>query len=237
MNKVNSSEKRKHPLPIRIPWGPVIGFLGVAFGAAVWALQTIQPTPEEDPNWVSLAQVEALEAKLEKREQDLARAQQQHKQARDRLSMVQKSQAQMAARLKNTIPLDELPAVVRGANAQSTVAKIQRLLQDQQSGGQENVNALLQVLGHLLESGTIDTKSPANNAGTQTLYRAVQTVLRSIGTYQGQVTGKQTDTYQALTQFQRSRKLKVDGKMGMKTFEAIAKQFQTSLRPSAKRGG
>ena len=236
MSKVVTNERKRYPSAIRIPWGGVIGFLGIVFGLGMWALQSLQPSPGEDPNWVPLTEVQTLQTKLSQTTQELTRAQQQNKETQKKLALLQQSHTQLATRLQRTLSLDQVPVPLRGANAQLTAANLQRFWREQQSMNRDSVVALLQVLAHILETGVINTTRPADDANTQTLYRAVQMLLRSVGTYQGQVTGNQEDTYQAVADFQRSRKLKVDGKMGMKTFEAIAERFQSTLRTPPREG-
>jgi hypothetical protein len=189
----------------------------------------VHPSPEEDPNWIPLVEMQALEAKLAQAEQKHQALQQAYQQNQERLRMVQASQTRLAAEIKQSLALDQLPADLRASNPQLTVLNIQRLWENQQTFSPQTVEALLELLVQIIDTGIINTTRPADDTSTQNLYRAVQVVLRSIDIYQGEVTGDQKATFEALTEFQRSSKLKVDGKMGMKTFGALAEQFKTHI--------
>ncbi len=229
MNENGSPEFRKQSAATRLPWGSLMGVIGVAFGLAVWAMGALQPTPEEDPNWIPLADVQDLQAQMEQADREQRLLQQQYRQCQERLRMVQQSQTELSTQIKDSLALDQIPSGLRADNPQLTAIKIERLWQDQISFSPQTVDALLQCLVQIIETGIINTTRPADDTNTQELYRAVQLVLRSINIYQGEVTGDQKTTFEALTTFQRGSKLKVDGKMGMKTFGAIAEQFQHNV--------
>lgn len=235
MNENSSPEFRKQSAATRLPWGSLMGVVGIAFGLAVWAMGALQPTPEEDPNWIPLAEVQSLHAQLEQADREQRQLQQQYRQCQERLRMVQQSQTKLSAQIKDSLALDEIPTGLRADNPQLTAVKIERLWQDQISFSPQTVDALLQLLVQIIDTGIINTTRPADDTSTQEMYRAVQLVLRSINIYQGEVTGDQKATFEALTTFQRGSKLKVDGKMGMKTFGAIAEQFQDNV--TAKKPG
>ena len=198
MNENSSPPYRKQGVLARVPWGLIFGVAGVACAIVLWTIGGVHPSPEEDPNWIPLVEMQALEAKLAQAEQKHQALQQAYQQNQERLRMVQASQTRLAAEIKQSLALDQLPADLRASNPQLTVLNI-------------------------------NTTRPADDTSTQNLYRAVQVVLRSIDIYQGEVTGDQKATFEALTEFQRSSKLKVDGKMGMKTFGALAEQFKTHI--------
>jgi len=229
MNENSSPPYRKQGMLARVPWGLIFGVAGVAFGIALWTMGAVQPSPEEDPNWIPLVEMQALEAELAQAEQKHQTLQQAYQQSQDRLRMVQASQTKLAAEIKQSLALDQLPTDLRASNPQLAVLKIQRLWEDQQTFSPQTVDALLQLLVQIIDTGIINTTRPADDTRTQDLYCAVQVVLRSINIYQGEVTGDQKATSEALTAFQRSSKLKVDGKMGMKTFGALAEQFKINI--------
>jgi hypothetical protein len=229
MNDNRSLENQNLPRTRRLPWGGILGVLGIAFGAAVWTMGALQPTPEEDPNWVPLTAHQNLQAQLDQAVLQQQQTEQQYRQCQQRLALVQKSQTELSAQLRDTLALDQIPAELRAASPPLTAVNIQRLWKDQQTFSPRTVNALLQCLVQIIDTGIINTTRPADDADTQELYRAVQLVLRSVDIYQGEVTGDQKTTFEALTNFQRRSKLKVDGKMGMKTFGALAEKFQNNI--------
>ncbi|MFC1765358.1 peptidoglycan-binding protein [Planctomycetota bacterium] len=228
MKKVNPMDALGNSNTRHWPWGLVTGMAGVAFGLAVWFLQG--PNPADDPNWVALAEVEELQAQLTQQENLLKQLQQRYQEETSRVGALQSQVTALVSRLEQAIVVDQLPVALQATEADEALSKIDQLCAQSQNSSPESVMALLGILAHIQNNGVINTNLAADNPDKVQLYQHIQQVLKTLGMYTGPITGEQVSTAQSLKDFQKAQQLEVDGKMGMKTFEALAQRFQTTLQ-------
>ncbi len=83
------------------------------------------------------------------------------------------------------------------------------------------------MLVDIQKNSVINTALDAESATRKTLYRQIQTIPREINAYDGPTGSDKASTLAAVKDYQAKNKLKVDGKIGIKTFMTMVKAFQT----------
>ena len=78
----------------------------------------------------------------------------------------------------------------------------------------------------LYRVGIINTKRPVDNDNIRDINKHIQICLSAIGGYNGHCDGEQLSTYNAVIEFQSKNKLKVDGIIGKKTWNAIKAVYE-----------
>ena len=140
---------------------------------------------------------------------------------------LERDNIQLKQKVSRLLPLEKLPAQVRGATPSQCLGKIKRLCDVIQQVNQDNVSALLAVLVEIQKNGVINTALDAKTPARQTLYRQIQTILNQIDAYNGPIRSDKTSTLAAVKAYQTQSKLKVDGKIGIQTFMTMVHAFQT----------
>ncbi len=220
------AKKKRKPSLVKTPIGAVITLLlieAIAYGA--WSY--LGPKAEET---VSLE----LHTQLQDQLQNQLTAEQSAVQdLRDKLKSndtryqtLQKTNKKLTREVDVAIRLDKLPKQVKGKNSAEVIKKITTLCKESQDVNRINVGALLTVLREIQQQGVINASLEAQEEPRQSLYEKIQVVLHAIDSYPGPITSTQDETLQAVKDFQAQNGLKVDGKIGLKTFMRIAEQFE-----------
>ena len=222
-------DKTNTPKQWRTYLGTVIIVLileGLLFGA--WVM--IGP---ESPQTVLLKEQQrhsgvlqkALEEEKKKTREAKQQAQSQIKLKEARYQNLQKKHDDLNREFALAIRTDRLPRQMQGNTGQQTLKNIETVYQEHSRVNPTNVAALLAVLVEIQQHGTINTALDAKQSSRQSLYKQVQVLLQAIGSYSGPITGAQTDTLMAVKAFQTKNQLKVDGKIGLKTYMGMARLF------------
>ncbi len=118
------------------------------------------------------------------------------------------------------IPIDLLPKGLQGSR-EEVLLRITTLWQGREEQRDSIWQCCYTISMEIALHGSIDTKVPGNDVHTKEAYRAIQIFLNVIGYYDGQLDGDQGRTKTALDRFQNENGLRVDSKLGRKTFRAM----------------
>ncbi len=199
---------------------------GILFGA--WAM-----TRPEPPHWILLEEHQSLKVTFQEEieeEKKKTREAKQQTQTQIRLkearyANLQRKHEDLSKELALAIRTDRLPRQVQASTGPQTLKNIETVCQEHARVNPTNVAALLAVLAEIQQHGTINTALDAKQSSRQFLYKQIQVLLQAIGSYSGDITGAQTNTLMAVKAFQTENQLKVDGKVGLKTYMGMAKRF------------
>jgi len=234
-DKANTSKQwRTHLRTVTI----VLTLEGILFGA--WAM--IGP---ESPETVLLKEQQrlsgtlqkALEEEKKKTREAKQQAQSQIKLKEARYQNLQRKHNDLNREFAQAVRTDRLPRQMQGNTGQETLKNIETVYQEHSRVNPTNVAALLAVLVEIQQHGIINTALDAKQSSRQTLYKQVQVLLHAIGSYSGPITGTQSNTLMAVKAFQTKNQLKVDGKIGLKTYMGMARLFaRERLDPDGPKG-
>lgn len=197
----------------------VLALEGIAVG--IW----IKARPEP-PKTVLMQDFNDLQADFTSTQAKLKASLQQYNQIQARCTSLQRQNAGLSQRLSQLISPETLPPQVRSQSNDNALAKIQALCQARQQLNSRNVGALLSVFQELQSKGVINTGLAAPDEKRQALYTQIQILLQAIKVLDGPINGQGPDTLRAVKRFQAQRQLKVDGKIGMKTFSQVVAKFK-----------
>lgn len=199
---------------------------GLLFG--VWAMTRPEPPqtalPKELQKRSGVLQRELEEEKKKTREAK-QHAQSQIRLKEARYANLKRKLEDLNGELALAIPTIRLPIRVQAQTSQQTLKNIETVCREHARVNPTNVAALVAVLVEIQQHGTINTALDAKQSPRQFLYKQIQVLLQAIGSYSGDITGAQTNTLMAVKAFQTENQLKVDGKVGLKTYMGMAKRF------------
>lgn len=199
----------------------ILAIEGIAIG--VWLKTRPEPlktVPAQDFNDLQ-AEFTAEQARLKK-------SLQQNTQLQTRYNSLQRKSNGLTQRLSQLISPETLPAQVRGQTNGQTLEKIQALCRATQQVNHTNVGALLAVFQEIQNNGVIYTGLEAKDEKRKALYAQIQILLKAIEVSDGPVNGQGPDTLRAVKDFQTQKQLKVDGKIGSKTFLQVVADFESA---------
>jgi len=82
---------------------------------------------------------------------------------------------------------------------------------------------------HIQSSGIVNTTQDPKTQTERAVYMNIQTLLQAIDAYAGPITGQSEDLLPAVKAFQNANQLKIDGKVGMRTFMAMAAAYESRM--------
>ena len=208
--------KRRKTSFIKSPAGVVITILLI--GTAVYFIWLKDKQESQDNSL-------ALQEKLAAAQNEIQKLRTEITQKNKELQRQKQNPVQSTS---GVISIDQLPLQIRGENKSKAeiISKINIICKEIRNVNRLNVGALLAVFREQQKQSVINTALPANNDSRRILYKQIQVVLNAIGSFSGPVTDKQKDAFEAVKNFQRQNKLKVDGKIGLKTFIRIVELFE-----------
>jgi murein L,D-transpeptidase YcbB/YkuD len=216
------AKKKRKPSFVKTPMGAMITLLlleAIAYGA--WSY--LGPKAEET---VSLELHTQLQGQLAAEQTTVQDLRNKLKSNDTRYQSLQKKNQKLTREVDVAIRLDELPQQVKGKHSAEVIEKITTLCKESQDVNRINVGALLTVLREIQQQDVINASLEAQEETRQSLYKKIQVVLHAIDSYSGPITNEQGKTLQAVKDFQAQNGLKVDGKIGLKTFMRIVEQFE-----------
>jgi hypothetical protein len=226
--KMTESEKtdtpKKTPKRLLFATGIVVMMLALE-GIAIGVWLTSRPEP---PQTVLMQDFNDLQADFTAEQVKLKESLQQNKQLQAQCTNLQRKHNGLTQKLSLLIAPEALPAQVRGQTKAQTLERIQTLCSTAQQLNSRNVGALLGVLQEIHENGVIYTGLEVKNEERKTLYTQIQTLLNAIKVFDGPINGQSPATLKAVKDFQTQRQLKVDGKIGIKTFLQIIADFEST---------
>jgi hypothetical protein len=220
--KTDSTEKT--PKRLLFATGIIVTMLaleGITVG--VWL-----KTRPEPPQTVPMQDFNDLQSDFTAGQAKLRESLQKNKQLQAQCASLQRKHSGLNRKISQLIVPETLPAQVRGKTKAQSLEKIRTLCSTAQQLNPRTVGALLAVLQEIHENGVIYTGLEAKNEARKTLYTQIQILLNTIKVFNGPITGKGPDTLKAVKNFQTQRQLKVDGKIGIKTFVQIAADFEST---------
>lgn len=199
----------------------ILSLEGIAVG--IWL-----KTRPEPPKTILLQDFNDLQADLTVTQAKLNESLKESTQLQTQCNALQRQNNTLNQRLSQLISPLALPAQVRSQSKDQALEKIQALCQAMQQVNHSNVGALLAVLQEIQNHGVIDAGLEAKDTERQALYRQIQILLRAVESSHGPVNGQGPDTLRAVKDFQAQKQLKVDGKIGIKTFLQIVTDFEST---------
>jgi hypothetical protein len=199
----------------------ILALEGIAIG--VWL-----KTRPEPPKTVPMQDFNDLQTEFTAEQARLKKSQQQNTQLQTQYKSLQGKNNGLTQRLSQLISPETLPAQVRGQTNGQTLEKIQALCRATQQVNHTNVGALLAVLQEIQNNGVIYTGLDVKDEKRKALYTQIQILLKAIEVSDGPVNGQGPDTLRAVKDFQTQKQLKVDGKIGIKTFLQIVADFEST---------
>lgn len=224
--KTDSTEKT--PKRLLFATGIIVMMLALE-GIAISVWLTTRPKP---PQTVLMQDYNDLQAEFTAEQAKLKGSLQQNKQLQAQCASLQRKHSGLSRKLSQLIAPETLPVQVRGQTKELSLKKIQGLCRTTQQLNPSNVGALLAVLQEIHENGVIYTGLEVKNEERKTLYTQIQTLLNAIKVFSGPINGQSPDTLKAVKDFQSQRQLKVDGKIGIKTFLQIIADFESTCLKS-----
>jgi hypothetical protein len=220
--KTDTTEKT--PKRLLFATGIVVMMLALE-GIAIGVWLTTRPEP---PQTVLMQDFNDLQADFTAEQVKLKESLRQNKQLQTQCASLQRKHNGLNQKLSLLIAPETLPEQVRGQTKEQSLERIQTLCRTAQQLNPRNVGALLAVLQEIHENGVIYTGLEVKNEERKALYTQIQTLLNAIKVFNGPITGQSPDTLKAVKDFQTQRQLKVDGKIGIKTFLQIIAEFEST---------
>ena len=214
--------KATSPWPIAIALAIAV-FVMQSLVAVIWSSTRPQTISAQDYNDLQAD----LTSQLEAQKTTLATMTRKTQSAKLHTQRLEGDNARLKQEASGFLRVEQLPTQVRGVTQSQCISKVQKLCDVVEQVNQENVSALLDVLVEIQKNSVINTGLDAKSATRKTLYRQIQTILNQIGAYDGPTRSDKASTLAAVKDYQAKNKLKVDGKIGIKTFMTMVKAFQT----------
>lgn len=213
--------KPTSPWPIAIALAIAV-FIMQSLIAVVWSSTRPPAISVQDYNDLETRLTDQLEAQ----EADLATATRKMQSAQLETRRLEGENRKLKSTASRLLRIEQLPAQVRDATPSQSIRRIQTLCDAAKNVNPKNVSALLAVLVEIQNNGVINTATDAKSTARKTLYRQIQTLLSEIDAHSGPIRSDKTSTLAAVKAYQSKSKLKVDGKIGIKTFMTMVKAFQ-----------
>ena len=220
--KADATEKTRKPLLFAT--GVVVTMLALE-GIAIGIWLTTRPEP---PQTVLMQDFNDLQADFTAEQGKLRESLRKNKQLQAQCASLQRKHSGLNQKISRLIAPETLPAQVRGQTNEQSLQRIRALCSTAQQLNPRNVGALLAVLNEIHKKGVIYTGLEAENEERKALYTQIQTLLNAIKVFNGPITGQSLATLKAVKDFQTQRQLKVDGKIGIKTFLQITADFENT---------
>lgn len=213
--------KAVSPWPIAIALAVAV-FVMQSLITVVWSSTRPQTVSVQDYNDLQTD----LTAQLEAQKSTLATVTRKMRSAQTQINRLERDNTQLKQKAERLLRTDQLPTQVRGVTPIQCMSKIRALCDAAEQVNQDNVSALLAVLVEVQKNGVINTAVDAKSETRKDLYSQIQTILSQIDAYNGPIRSDKTSTLAAVKAYQTQNKLKVDGKIGIKTFMTMVTTFQ-----------